>query len=107
MDERSFGLERLISTLVDVYQPWQLYLYGSRVWGRPRPGSDIDILVLLRRSELGQADRIRLGLRALFGSGLDVDLLVLTEAEIQESKDHPSTLVHKVMTEGKKIYEAA
>jgi hypothetical protein len=52
-------------------------------------------------------DRIRIGLKALSGSGVDVDILVLTAAEVQARGGHPSTLTYRILHEGKKLYEAA
>lgn len=97
----------VIQTLIETYHPLKIYLYGSRAWGNPQADSDVDIFILLTSSDIDQADRIRLGARALIGSGIDVDLLVLTEAEIMENKSHPSTLVYKILEKGIKIYEAA
>ena len=99
--------DSIITTLIETYHPSKMYLYGSRAWGNAQPDSDLDILVLLSTSDLNQADRIRLGVRALLGSGIDVDLLVLTESEIRENRSHPSTLVYKILEKGIKIYEAA
>ena len=52
-------------------------------------------------------DRVRIGARAMSGTGLDIDLLVMTKAEVIIQKEHPSTLTHKVLSKGIKIYEAA
>ena len=67
----------------------------------------MDLCIILNDSEKSQADRIRDGLRALKGISIPVDLLVLTEHEIEERKDHPSTLIFKIYHSGKKLYEAA
>jgi predicted nucleotidyltransferase len=99
----NFILEKILS----VYNPRRVYLYGSQAWGDPTNTSDIDLFVILDSSDLDMDERIRIGARALSGSGLDVDLMVMTEKELNERKDHPSTLVHKVITKGIKLYEAA
>lgn len=101
------ALSDLLKRLIDVYSPRQIYLYGSRVWGTPQIDSDFDIFVIVESSEFDQAERIRIGTRALIGTGYNVDLLILTEKEIITRKDHPSTLTHKVLTKGIKLYDAA
>ena len=101
------AMETLVKVLVDVYKPNAVYLYGSQAWGTNDIDSDIDMFILLKSSNINQAERIRIGTRALMGSGLDVDLLVLTEAEVLNRKNHPSTLVHRIFSKGIKLYDAA
>ncbi|HOG64662.1 MAG TPA: nucleotidyltransferase domain-containing protein [Spirochaetota bacterium] len=103
----SDSLQIVISRLVPAYNPRQIYLYGSRVWGDPSEWSDLDILVVVEESVLDMDDRMRIGLSALSGSGLDVDILVLTSAEVQARRTYPSTLTYRILHEGKKLYEAA
>ena len=63
------------------------------------------MFVILDNSDLEMDDRIRIGIRALSGCGLDVDILVMTSSEVEVRKNHPSTLTHKILTEGKKLYD--
>jgi predicted nucleotidyltransferase len=100
-------LDFVLAKLLSVYNPKQIFLYGSQAWGEPTADSDIDLFVILEASDLEMDERIRIGARALSGSGFDVDLLVMTLAELNDRKDHPSTLAHKVITKGIKLYEAA
>lgn len=100
-------IDSIVKRLIRVYEPESIYLYGSYAWGNPTEYSDIDLCVLLEYSDQKQAERIRTGLRELRGTGYPVDILVLTKGEIEEHKNHPSTLIHKVLNKGKKLYEAA
>jgi len=100
-------MEDILSRFIDLYHPKEIFLYGSYAWGSPTVDSDLDFCVILNRSDQTQADRIRDGLRALKGISVPIDILVLTESEIVERKDHPSTLIFKIYHQGKKLYEAA
>ncbi|NCN04267.1 MAG: nucleotidyltransferase domain-containing protein [Spirochaetales bacterium] len=100
-------LIRIVEKLVQVYSPKQVYLFGSLAWGTPEEDSDIDLCIILKDSLESRADRIRRGLRALRGEKVAVDLLVLTEAEVAERRNHPSTLIYQVLLEGKMLYAAA
>jgi predicted nucleotidyltransferase len=100
-------LNEITERLIEVYQPVSIYLFGSYVWGKPGASSDIDLLILLEESSLDSAERIRKGLRQLTDIQMGVDLLVLTRAEFEEKKDHPSTLSHKIFQKGLKLYDAA
>jgi uncharacterized protein len=99
--------EAIVERLVVAYQPIALFLFGSQAWGPVHEGSDIDILVVVKSTNLDQAQRIRNGARALFGLGLDVDLIVLTEAELEQNNNHPSALINKILEKGIKLYETA
>ncbi len=100
-------LDFIVHKMKIAYQPSAIYLYGSRVWGEASEQSDIDLFIVLKSSQLEMDDRIRIGTRAMSGSGLDIDILVMTEAEIFARKAHPSTLTHKILSQGVKIFEAA
>jgi uncharacterized protein len=100
-------LSLALPKLLDVYNPQAVYLFGSHAWGDPDEKSDIDVFIILSSSDLRQAERIRIGMRALIGTNIDVDLLVFTQEEVAQRKDDPSTLVHKILVKGKRLYEAA
>ncbi|MDA3850816.1 MAG: nucleotidyltransferase domain-containing protein [Spirochaetaceae bacterium] len=100
-------IDEVVSRFKDTYHPLKIYLYGSQVWGNPTEDSDFDFCIILKESEKSQAERIRDGLRALKGISIPIDILVLTENEIQGRVEHPSTLIYKVYTQGKKLYDTA
>ena len=100
-------LKEIIQRLVKAYNPLEIYLFGSYTWGEPDKDSDIDFFVVVEKSENEPAERIRIGLHELKGIHEDVDILVFTLEEIENRKEHPSTLVHKIFSSGVKLYEAA
>ena len=53
------------------------------------------------------ANRIRLSYKELWGIGVPADIIVYTKSEILEKSKYNSTLQHKILKEGTKIYEAA
>ncbi len=107
MEVKELNLDEITKRLIDLYQPIEIFLYGSYAWGAPSNDSDIDLCIVLKDSDKSQADRIRDGLRALEGIRIPIDLLVLTENEIEDRKEHPSTLIFKIIHQGKKLYAAA
>lgn len=100
-------IKEITRRLIIIYQPESIYLFGSYAWGTPQENSDYDIFIIVKKSELGSADRIRIGQRELVDLNVSVDILVYTEEEMRTKKDHPSTLAHKVINRGVKLYEAA
>jgi predicted nucleotidyltransferase len=100
-------VKQILDRIIPVYHPKAVYLYGSRAWGEPSADSDIDLFVILEASFDSQAERIRQGARALMGTGLDVDLLVLTEAEIAVRRTQKTSLTYLVLEKGIRLYAAA
>lgn len=40
-----------VSCLVSVYSPLAIYLFGSYAWGHPEENSDLDLLIIIEKSE--------------------------------------------------------
>ena len=76
-------------------------MFGSLATGRVRPGSDVDVAVLLdRRVRPSQMFNYRLKLMAELGSALhrpDVDAVILNQAT--------PLLAHRVLSQGKLVFE--
>ena len=100
-------IDEITLRLVKVYKPLAIYLFGSYVWGNPSESSDVDFFIIVDNSESDPAERIRIGLRELKDIRADVDLLVFTAGEVNSREKHPSTLTHKIITRGVKVYAAA
>ena len=106
-NDKETMVREITSRLVKAYSPREIYLFGSYAWGTPGKGSDIDFFVIVDKSDLDSAERIRLGLRELLDLKIAIDILVFTREEIDAKKNHPSTLAYKVLKRGVKLYEAA
>lgn len=77
------------------------YLFGSAAVGRLRPGSDVDVAVLLAQP-LGasRSTSYRLELMTDLGAALhrsDVDVVILNDA--------PPLLAHRVLSQGRLVFE--
>ena len=100
-------INKIKDSLIEIYHPSEIYIFGSYAWGTPNDASDIDFAVIVESSDLDMADRIRLSVNALWGVGVPADILVFTKAEIEEKSKYNSTLQFRILNEGAKIYEAA
>ena len=77
-----------------------VYLFGSVARGESRPGSDLDVAVLLEPApERGAYESLRLDLRAELESrlGQEIDFVVLNHA--------PPDLVHRVLRDSVLVIE--
>jgi predicted nucleotidyltransferase len=99
--------KKIIAKLVETYHPRMIYLFGSYAWGRPDETSDIDILVIIDKSEEKFWKRTIAGIRALQGMKIAKDILVYTQAEFEEMAQNHSSLFFRIKSAGRILYEAA
>ena len=100
-------IQEVSSRLVKVYNPDQVCLFGSYAWGEPTLSSDLNVCIIVNDADENQAERIRIGLKALQRIRIPVDILVYTWNEIEKNRNHPSSLIYKIFINGGKLYEAA
>jgi predicted nucleotidyltransferase len=90
----------------------KIILFGSRVWGEPRPDSDLDVLVVL--NEPGVPDtsaekgalyrRVSTPLRDLQRKW-PLDLIVHSLGMHRRFRERKSAFARKVLDEGEVVYE--
>ena len=56
-------LQEITRRLVELFQPEQVILFGSYVWGTPTADSDVDVMVIVTQSDLSDYERAELGHR--------------------------------------------
>ena len=95
---------KIIDSLVQVYKPLFIYLFGSHAWGIPDEQSDVDLMVVVSESNEKSYKRPILGYRALRQAGFAKDILVYTQQEFMDRVEHPSTLCHKIYKDGMLLY---
>ena len=100
-------LEEVKNRLVETYNPIAIYLFGSYVWGKPTEDSDLDLLIVIDKSDEKPYERVRPGQRALFGLGISNDLIVYTKEEFDRISSKVTTLGYKIKSEGAVIYARA
>ncbi len=97
-------IRELISRIATQFHPKQIILFGSYAYGKPRPESDVDLLVImdteLRESE--QALRIRQHVNPLFG----VDILVYTPSRLEQRLKWGDSFLREIIEKGHIVYES-
>jgi uncharacterized protein len=101
-------IEDVKNRLVKAYNPIAIYLFGSYAWGTPNEESDLDLLVVVDKSEEKSFRRPLKGYEALRGLELIAkDLIVQTKEEFERRSSEITTLEHKIKRDGDLIYARA
>jgi predicted nucleotidyltransferase len=97
-------LDEIVDRLVRGMQPDSIYLFGSQASGQADQGNDIDLLLVLPKSDLPRHRREAQSYDLLWGLTTQGDLIVLTQAEFQRGCRVESSLASGVRAEGKLLY---
>jgi predicted nucleotidyltransferase len=84
----------------------RIVLFGSRARGDGKEDSDYDLLIVVPREARATASAARLRL-ALWDVPASFDLVVLSEDEVAAVRGYRSGVVHRALTEGVVLHEAA
>lgn len=97
-------IDRVVRTIVQGCNPDQIILFGSHATGRPTPGSDLDLLVVMP-SSLPRHQRA-LAIRMLFRpSPCPMDILVYTREEMAYWMGTVNHIVTLCQESGRVLYE--
>jgi len=98
------AVENARQRLVAALHPERIILFGSHVWGTPTADSDLDFLVIVAHSDLPPHKRMQEAYRSLSGLGVPCDVLVHTTAETDRQNQLPTSLVHRILEQGRVIH---
>ena len=101
-------LDEMVNTIVQAVDPEQIILFGSRVKGAEKSGSDIDLLIVesepfdmtrSRRKEMAKIWHILAEFR------IPKDILVYSRQEVEYWRDSINHVVARALREGRVLYE--
>ncbi len=98
-------LKEMIHRILAVVQPRKVLLFGSAVRGDMHDNSDIDLLIIVPSGthRRNTAQRIY---RNMIGVGFAVDIVVVTEDDIEQFKNNIGMIIRPALEEGKILYAA-
>jgi len=100
-------IEEVKNRLVKAYNPIAIYLFGSYAWGSPTEDSDLDILIVVDKSDEKSYKRPLQGYDVLYGMDISKDIIVYTKEEFENKSNNITTLIYKIKKEGKVLYARA
>lgn len=98
-------LQDITSRLVTGMHPEKVILFGSYAWGTPTENSDVDLYVIVQKSDLSPARRSVQAHRCLQGLGIAKDILVRTQAEADKYRYVHASLECQIFEKGRVLYE--
>lgn len=99
-------LQEMTRRLVETFHPERIYLFGSRAWGTPGPDSDVDLMVIVDKSDERPARRDARGLTALSGILVPTDVIVQTREEFGRFLGVPAALETRIVDQGRLLYDS-
>ena len=94
----------LVQRIAAEFHPRQIILFGSYAYGKPRPESDVDLLVVMETQlkESEQALQIRRAVNVLFG----LDLIVYTPENLAQRIAWGDSFLREITQQGVILYES-
>ena len=103
IDERK--LQEAVERIIAVARPSRVILFGSYGRGDGDAGSDLDLMVIKPQVVDKYTEMIHLH-EAVGSIGVGVDVLVYSEAEIEERRDWCTSPIYWALREGRTLYVA-
>jgi predicted nucleotidyltransferase len=96
-------IESITQRIVETVNPLRIILFGSAVKGEMGPNSDLDMLVVMP-SGTHRRNTARSIYRNLIGIGFAVDIVVITEGDIEKHKHNNGMVIKPALEEGQLLY---
>jgi len=99
-------IDRMVRRISRKFRPDRIILFGSRARGDSKPGSDVDLLVIMTVRGSLRKKRVELRL-AVHDIQVPKDILVVRPEDAEVQKDIPGTIVRYALREGRTLYARA
>ena len=97
-------IQAVVKKIVDKIQPEKVILFGSHAWGKATEDSDADLLVI-QRSQEQRLDRVFKIRRAIFPTGIAVDIISYTPEELERAiNEHQNLFLEDIVRNGRELY---
>jgi uncharacterized protein len=96
-------LDEIVTRLVALASPVKIILFGSHARGEAKPDSDLDLLVVEKQVAEQYDEALRLD-RALRSFRVPLDLVVVSEAQLNRYGRVPGTIYYRSLQEGRILY---
>lgn len=96
-------IQKITQQIVKNYKPEKVILFGSFAYGKPKPFSDVDLMII-KNTKKRLVDRIKEVL-FMIDSNLPLDILVYTPQEFKREVKLGEFIFEDIDKQGKVLYE--
>ncbi len=93
-----------VRQIAEQFKPQKIILFGSYARGKPRPESDVDLLVIT--NAMGDESRPSLSIRRALNIMFGLDLIVYTPAQLRQRLEWGDSFLQEIMETGVVMYES-
>ncbi len=93
----------LFNRLSKEYNSDTVYMFGSYAYGSPTKDSDLDIAIIVPKSEQPRYKRSRSGYSRIRDIDFPIEILVFTEDEVERAKKVNTSLISTILKKGIKL----
>ncbi len=98
------AIRAIAKIIVERFDPEKIILFGSHAYGRPRPSSDVDLLVVMETQLTPREQRLKIS-REFYERPIGLDIIVRTPADLERRIALGDFFLREVVSKGKLIYE--
>jgi predicted nucleotidyltransferase len=98
-------IQSITTQLIAKYHPEKIILFGSAARGNIGPDSDVDFLIIKKKTPYYGADRIR-ELSSIIERNIPVDFLVYRPEEFEKRLKMGDPFLKSVLKEGRVMYQS-
>ncbi len=98
-------IQAVVRRIAAEFRPRRIVLFGSRAYGRPRPDSDVDLLVVLPFS--GSPIKLAAEIVDRVNPSFSLDLVVRSPDDVERRYKFGDPLIREAVDRGQVLYEAA
>ena len=97
------AIRAVAKRIAETFEPEEIILFGSYAYGKPRPESDVDLLVVMNTQLRYRQQRLEIS-RALSPRPFPLDIVVQTPAQLQRRVAMGDRFLSDVASKGRVLY---
>jgi predicted nucleotidyltransferase len=98
------AIRAVAKQIADKFHPDKIILFGSYAYGKPRPESDVDLLVIMDTLLRSRQQRLEIS-HAISPRPFPLDVIIYTPQQVKERLAMQDFFLQEITTRGKVIYE--
>ena len=98
------AIRTVAQRIANQFYPEKNILFGSYAYGKPKPESDVDLLIVMETALREKQQRLEIS-RALSPRPFPFDVVIRTPRQMQDRIAMGDPFLTEIMTRGKPLYE--